>query len=411
MIIQKIRNIRKRLKKLIEIIELVFYYNAKFNSTYPIFTIISIVICIILCSTPVIQQLFLRINYLPEEQVQFLDTTYQPLNKINPESIEDTINYNEFLSIARKNKGKNTNPNISNVIDTNDEFIYSIFKKEELNKIKNKPVEELDKEKLGKYISIIEYVIVDTKHIDTEYSLGKGQGVINKDTIYQTWKIQDLLETTNIEIPEQYLLTQNHNKKLSTGPVVDETVGNILQRNNSNSNQDTVEVVHSDKNNSIKINLDKNIPPKTFNLNDICVKNVHNKCIIHSPLVIWNYNITKLQFDTDIIDTITTYIQNNVNETVSFHSMFSGISFSSTGKIKSSNALILTFFLESKFVSGSSLTSSQAWSLLYKRILNDIMDKKYKDIKISQYKVSKVSKELTYNVQYFFFFLFFNLMF
>jgi len=394
-----IQNIKNKLKKIVEIIELVFYYNAKFNSTYPIFTIITIVICIVLCSTPVLQQLFLRIKYLPEEQVQFLDTTYQPLNKVNSENIEESIIYNELLSVARNGIKDNNSNAISSHInlsdaDTDEEFSNIILKKEELNKIKNKTIEELDREKLGKYISIIEYITVDTEHIDTEYSLGRGQGVINKDTIYQTWKIQNLLETIDIEIPEQYLLSSYKNNNGSDTDHVMDEINNInSHHNNSNSKED----------NNIKINLDKNnanknIPQKTFNLNDICIKNVYKKCIVHSPIMVWNYNTTKLYMDDDIINTITTYIQNNVNETVSFHSFFSGISFSSTGKIKSSNALIITFFLESKLIPGTTLTSSQAWSLLYKKVMENTMNKKYQDIDIFQYKISKISKELTYNV-------------
>ncbi|ORX58525.1 hypothetical protein BCR36DRAFT_394948 [Piromyces finnis] len=388
MIISKIKN---KLKKIIEIIESIFYYNAKFNSTYPLFTIISIVIFIIIFSAPVIQQLFLRINYLPEEQVQFLDTIYQPLNKINLENIEDNIKYNELLSITRS-KIKNTNLNYKN----GEPYSY-LFEKDELNKIKNKTLQNLDKDKLGKYISIIEYVTVDTEHIDTEYVLGRGQGVINKNTIYQTWKIQNLLETMNVEIPEQYFQSQPNNKKLNIGAAADKTIENKNIHSNLNSSQENVKVTPLNNDNKNNLNLDnKNIPHKTFNLNDICVKNENKKCIIHSPLMIWKYNITKLEIDNNIIDTITSYIQNNVNETVSFHSMFSGISFSSTGKMKSSNALIITFFIESKLISGTTLTSSKAWTLLYKKVLNNIMDKKYQDIKISQYRISKISKELAY---------------
>jgi len=155
-----IESIKSKFKKFVEIVELVFYYNSKFNSTFPIISIITIIIYIIIFSTPVLQQLFIRLNYLPEEQVQFLDTTYQPLNKINSDSIKNNIHYNELLSLSR-------NPNIKNnksgsIVNPND-YIYSEKEEEEINRVGKKSIEELDKDRLGKYISIIEHITIDTK--------------------------------------------------------------------------------------------------------------------------------------------------------------------------------------------------------------------------------------------------------
>ncbi|KAG4106745.1 hypothetical protein H8356DRAFT_1396915 [Neocallimastix lanati (nom. inval.)] len=378
-----IKYIKRKSKTLKEIIENIFYYNAKFNSTFPYLTISLTIILIILCSYPIILQIIHRINYLPEEQIQFLDTTYQPLNKVNKGSIEENINYNELLSIVR-NVDKNTNK-----IETN------IYGKDEIKKIKNKSIHELDTEKLGRFISIVEHITIDTNNINEEYQIGRGQGVINKDTILQAWRIQQLLETVDIEIPNQYFsfLNVKNNDTLYAGAGLGKIENDINLINNIKSSNDF-------KENSLKIDLkNSNVKRKrTFNLKDICIKDENQKCIIHSPLILWDYNITKLENDDNILDTITSFIQNNVNKTISFYSIFGGINFNSRGKLKSSNNLILTFFLESKNIPNTTLSSVKAWNLLYQFVLDHALAKEYKDINIKQYKISNISKELSYNV-------------
>jgi len=354
----KIEKIKEKIKKIKEFVESLFYYNAKCNSTFPITAIIIVVIFLASGSYPILLHLFHRVKSMPEEQIQFIDTTYQPLNKVKNISIEEIINYNELIAIARN---KNNQFNINNINEKN--FYANLNQtKTNFNKIKNKSIKELDKDKLGKFTSIVEYITIDTENILEEYKLGRGQGVINKDTIFQAWKIQELLETINIDIPEQYLI------KLTTN----------TPDNNTNK---TIP-----------------IPKKTFNLNDICIKNDQQKCIIHSPQLLWNYDISKFENDNNILKTISSFIQYD-KKSISLFSIFGGIKFSSRGKIDSASALILTFFLESKIIPGTTLSSVKAWNLICRHVLEHSLNKEYKDINIKQYKVTDISKELSYTTQ------------
>lgn len=365
-----IEYLKEKLKCTKKLIENTFYYCAKLNGTFPYTTILLTVILIYTSCFPILLQLYHRINYLPKKQIQYLDTNYQPLNKINEGSIEDNINYNEILSFAR-NVGRNSN-----------NFKVNSINKNEINNLKNKPIQELDINKLGRFISIIEHVTIDTMNIMDEYKNGRSQGVINKNTILQVWKIQNLLETTKIEIPSKYLFLNNNN---------------TLYTNNNEPSKSSIEE------DTIKVNLEykNSIPKKTFSLSDICIKDENQRCIVHSPLVLWDYNITKLENEDNIIDTMTSFMHNNINKTLSFYSIFGGISFNSDGQIQSSNNIILTFFLESKNIPDTTLSTTNAWNLLYKYVLDNALGKEYQDINVKQYKISSISKELKYNVIYF----------
>eukprot|EP00833_Pecoramyces_ruminatium_P006221 jgi/Orpsp1_1/1180253/evm.model.c7180000072677.1 len=363
-----IEYLKEKLKCTKKLIENTFYYCAKLNGTFPYTTILLTVILIYTSCFPILLQLYHRINYLPKKQIQYLDTNYQPLNKINEGSIEDNINYNELLSFAR-NVGRNSN-----------NFKVNSINKNEINNLKNKPIQELDINKLGRFISIIEHVTIDTMNIMDEYKSGRSQGVINKNTILQVWKIQNLLETTKIEIPSKYLFLNNNN---------------TLYTNNNEPSKSSIEE------DTIKVNLEykNSIPKKTFSLSDICIKDENQRCIVHSPLVLWDYNITKLENEDNIIDTMTSFMHNNINKTLSFYSIFGGISFNSDGQIQSSNNIILTFFLESKNIPDTTLSTTNAWNLLYKYVLDNALGKEYQDINVKQYKISSISKELKYNSQ------------
>lgn len=345
-----ISKIKERIKKIKEFVETIFYYNAKCTSSFPITTIIFVIVFLIFGSYSILLELYHRVKSMPEEQIQFIDTTYQPLNKVKNVSIEEIINYNELVSIARNknNHQVNLNENLSN--------IYS----NQIKKIKDKSLKELDRTKLGKFTSIVEHVTIDTENIHEEYQLGRSQGVINKNTIFQTWKIQDLLETTNIEIPEKYLIKPNNN------------TNNMIPIPNK----------------------------KTFNLNDICIKNDQQKCIVHSPQFLWNYDISKFENDNNILDTISSSIHyGEKSSSISLFSIFGGIKFNSRGRLDSASSLILTFFLESKTIPNTTLTTIQAWNLLYRQVLENSIKKEYKDINIKQYKVTDISKELSYSTQ------------